>query len=217
MLGFIAAKQATKGQPVIETLFDVDYRSGHSAWTGHFGFAQRLVAALEPKVIVELGAQYGDSYFCMVQLVDRLNTGTQCFAVDTWKGDNHSGIYSENVFAQVCGINEKYKSCSTLLRMPFDEASPLFNEAHISLLHIDGYHTYEAVKHDYETWNDKVSDVILFHDTNVFHKDFGVYKFWEELCEQFPTTTFEFAHSSGLGILCKTERAYNAVKIAIKQ
>ncbi|MEK3759472.1 class I SAM-dependent methyltransferase [Paenibacillus sp. FSL P4-0338] len=90
---------------------------------------------------------------------------------------------------------------ASLLRMTFDEAVGTFEDNSIDLLHIDGLHTYEAIKHDYECWLPKLADnsVVLFHDITVRMDDFGVYQLWEELQEIHPAAQFE--HSHGLGIL----------------
>ena len=104
-------------------------------------------------------------------------------------------------------VNKQYPN-SKLLRMPFDQAAGVVGE--ISLLHIDGLHTYEAVKHDFETWEPKVTDVILLHDICVTENpDFGVWKLWEEIKNDM---CFEFHHCHGLAVFCKSERAFRAVQ-----
>ncbi len=88
-----------------------------------------------------------------------------------------------------------------LIRKTFDEALENFQNNSIDILHIDGLHTHEAVKHDFESWFPKVKKdgIIIFHDTNVIEDDFGVYKLWEELQEKYVNVTF--FHSFGLGVL----------------
>lgn len=50
--------------------------------------------------------------------------------------------------------------------MTFDQAMLQFDDGSIDILHIDGSHFYEDVKHDYETWKIKVkaNGIIMFHD-----------------------------------------------------
>ena len=171
-------------------------------WCGHIPFVSWLVEEMKPGTIVELGTHSGNSYFSICQAVLQNNTGSKCYAVDTWQGDEHAGLYSESVYTDVRHWNQQfYSSFSNLLRMTFDQASEYFAEKTINLLHIDGLHTYEAVKNDFETWLPKLADdaIVLFHDTNVREREFGVWKLWEELQVQYPN--FEFHHSHGLGVL----------------
>jgi hypothetical protein len=171
------------------------------AWIGHTPFAYWLIQKLQPSVFVELGVHTGNSYFSFCQSIQENRIKTDAYAVDTWNGDEHAGLYDESVFEGILEANKKYESFSSLLRTTFSEAAASFEENSIGLLHIDGLHTYEAVKNDFETWLTKMSSdgVILFHDTNVHRDGFGVYRFWSEISERYHS--MEFFHSNGLGVI----------------
>ena len=174
-----------------------------NAWVGHLPFAAWITQQVKPKIFVELGTHTGNSYFSFCQTVEKHDLPTSCYAVDTWAGDEHAGHYSDEVFYRVEYHNrEKYSHFSKLIRATFDDALSYFADASIELLHIDGLHTYEAVKHDFESWLPKLAPgaVVLFHDTQVRERNFGVWKLWQELKEQYPLN-IEFLHSHGLGVL----------------
>lgn len=172
-------------------------------WIGHIPFAFWLLDQARPRRnLVELGTHSGNSYFAFCQGVLENGLTTRCYAIDTWEGDHQSKSYGEEVYQSVSSYNNQhYGNFSSLLRMRFDEAIPLIPDRSIDLLHIDGLHTYEAARHDFESFRQKLSDsaIVLFHDTAVREKDFGVWRLWEELSAQF--THLNFSHSSGLGVL----------------
>lgn len=173
-----------------------------SAWLDHGPFAFWLIEALKPRTLVELGTHGGYSYFAFCQAIKKLGLETRCYAVDHWQGDEHAGHYEEDIFKRVSSHNEAhYASFSRLVRATFDEAVAHFDDGSVDLLHIDGRHFYDDVAHDFETWRPKLSDraVVLFHDTNVRERGFGVFRLWAEIKDKYPS--FEFLHGHGLGVL----------------
>jgi glycosyltransferase involved in cell wall biosynthesis len=187
------------------------------AWLAHAPFAFWLIEALRPSTLVELGTHGGFSYFTFCQAVERLQLETRCFAVDTWRGDEHAGFYGEEVYEEVRRYHDsRYSSFSTLVRATFDDAVHQFADGSIDLLHVDGRHLYDDVRHDFETWRHKLSDrsVVLFHDTNVHERDFGVSRFWRELRREHPH--FEFVHGHGIGILGIGERLPHTIDTLLR-
>jgi len=173
-----------------------------SAWYGHIPFAHWVVAACRPRLIVELGTHNGVSYAAFCEAVARYGVDARCYAVDTWEGDEHAGHYGDQVFETLKRFHDtRYAGFSELLRCTFEQALPHFADGSIDLLHVDGFHTYDAVRGDFEAWRPKLSDraVVLFHDTNERRGDFGVWRLWRELQAAHPS--FEFLHGHGLGVL----------------
>ncbi len=174
-----------------------------NAWVGHLPFAAWLIQEISPAIFVELGTHSGNSYFSFCQAVYEKELNTKCYAVDTWQGDEHAGHYDDDIFIKVNAHNEQYYAgFSRLLRTTFDNAVSYFENASIDLLHIDGLHTYETVRHDFETWLPKLAPgaVVVFHDTNVRERNFGVWRLWAELQAIYPNN-LEFFHSNGLGVM----------------
>lgn len=174
---------------------------GVGAWTHHLHFGYDLVAVLKPGNLVELGVDRGESYFAFCQSAAENNTGTRCFGVDTWRGDQHAGGYDDTTFAQVSEHNRaNYEAFSTLIRASFGDALEKFEADSIDLLHVDGLHTESAVRHDLDSWMPRVrpGGIILLHDVDVRSRDFGVWKVWEALRERGRSWTFH--DGPGLGV-----------------
>lgn len=173
----------------------------YGSWSGHRHFAYDLVRFAKPRTIVELGTFYGTSFFSFCQAVNDGQIHSRCYAVDTWKGDPHVGYYGEDVYQAVNEVTTReFPQIGSQIRSDFNQALSLFEDSSIDLLHIDGYHTYEATLHDYTTWYPKLAEgaIVLFHDIAVHIEDFGVYRLWEQLID---LPHFEFPHSNGLGVL----------------
>ena len=129
--------------------------------------------------------------------------GTRCFAADSRIGDEHAGFYDKGVFDTVKSHCEgNFNDFAKLIRSDFNEAVAGFEDESIDLLHIDGFHTYETVKNDFETWFPKLTTdaIVMFHDAHEKSADFGVYKFGEELMNRFPNN-LDFSHTHGLGVI----------------
>lgn len=199
-------------QPVFE--YEEIRKDWDTPWSGHKYFGYDLVKNLIPRTIVELGTAGGTSMFSFAQAAKDSRIVVKIHAVDTWKGDEHTGDYSEKVYIRVKQIIESTYSMVNiqLMRMLFDDARDTFEDGSVDLLHIDGLHTYDAVKHDFNTWLPKMSEtgVIIFHDISERKDDFGVYQFWDELKNEFGT--MEFGHSHGLGVLFCSKTMFEEYK-----
>jgi hypothetical protein len=171
-------------------------------WTGHIPFLASMFSAQNPHVFVELGVHKGASFLAACQAAAVFSKECYCHGIDTWEGDDHA-VYNDGdlLYHNLCRLTSQLHTRSALIRGRFEDVLDQFPNSSIDLLHIDGLHTYEAVRSDFETWLPKMSEkgVILFHDTCVMERGFGVSRFWDEIKDSYPS--LNFTHSSGLGVL----------------
>lgn len=173
-----------------------------SAWKGHGLFAINLVETFKPEVIVDLGVDYGFSTFSFAY--PRIGT---VYGIDWFQGDENTGFRDTYNL-----VEEKRRELNllnvSLIKGDFTEVSKTWDKR-VDILHIDGFHSYEAVKSDYENWIKYCHEesIILFHDTVSFPDSVG--KFFNEL-EGFKIMKED---SAGLGILTKSENTFNSIKL----
>ena len=173
-----------------------------SAWQEHIPFGKVLIELLEPRVIVELGVHTGASYLGFCEAVMELGLASACYGIDTFCGDEHAGAYGGEVERKLRTQHDpRFGHFSRIITSTFDDAVAHFADGSVDLLHIDGLHSYEAARHDFDTWLPKLSEraVVLFHDTHVRERDFGVWRVWDEVSARYPH--FAFLHGHGLGVL----------------
>jgi hypothetical protein len=206
-------KQWEIGYPYFE--YSESFKDNATPWAGHKCFGYNLVKNLEPELIVELGSWKGTSFYSFCQAAKDQKLNTKLVAIDTWQGDDHAGHFGDAVFVEFKRLLATYYSSvqASFIRRTFNEAVSSFTDNSIDILHIDGFHTYEAVSNDFNTWIGKVkkTGIILFHDISVKEGDFGVHKFWDEIKAKY-TNTLHFSHSHGLGILVLDDEIYQHMK-----
>jgi GT2 family glycosyltransferase/cephalosporin hydroxylase len=176
-----------------------------SAWKGHRRFAEWLVNTMKPKTIVDLGVDFGYSTF--VWATAGANHGTEVFGIDMFEGDPQTGL--RNTFDSVKKRAADHKLTNlNILRADFASVAQLWCRL-VDILHIDGYHTMEAVSADFANWSPHVSQmgVILFHDTAV--QQFGIKDFFATLPKE---DCFEFFHSCGLGVYTKNKELLQKIR-----
>jgi len=178
-----------------------------SAWTGHRSFAEWLVKTMHPEQIVDLGVDFGYSTFVFANAVAKQEHGTVT-GIDWFEGDAHTG--RRDTYEEVLKLRKDFGLINRLkiVKGDFRKISQSW-DCKIDILHIDGFHTYEAVKGDFESWKKflKPNSIVLFHDICV--PGFGVVSFFRELNEGYK---LYFTHSAGLGIYTKDTCLYNLIK-----
>lgn len=195
-------KMTPERSKAIDRLFLTNLDDIHTCWDGHRNFADWLVRTVKPEVTVDLGVDWGFSTFCFA--LPRIG---QVYGVDCFTGDQFTGHRDKSIYEMILDKQEKLhlKDNLTFIEGYFDDVAKTWDKK-IDILHIDGDHSYEAIKNDYETWSKFLSDdgVILLHDTcveEINDKEYGVKKFFEEI--DLPKVNF--THTFGLGVISKNK------------
>ena len=175
--------------------------NGHT--TGHVLFVDWLIEEMQPKVTVDLGIDYGYSLIAFAH-----NNPGKVYGIDGFEGDEWTG--QRNTYDQVVGhITNLQLNNVTLIKGFFDDVVKTW-DTKIDLLHIDGFHSYEAVKNDFEKWSGFVPNtgVILFHDTDSEDTRFGVKQFFNEI----DMPKHELFGFQGLGIVSNNKKLMKKIK-----
>jgi Cephalosporin hydroxylase len=167
-----------------------------------------LVRALRPRVVMEIGSYHGGTLFCWPQLA----TDDAVFISLDLPGEQFDGTYGDESIEK---FQSYMKSNQTLQCVRADSHSAetleeivrILDGRKIDFLFIDGDHSYEGVRSDFELYAPLVRQggLVAFHDIqdNPYLPAMQVERFWSEVKTQYQMYEFidqNKADQYGMGI-----------------
>jgi predicted O-methyltransferase YrrM len=186
----------------LDILMEVGNKNNFN-WRDHRQFADWIVRRKQPSTTVDLGVDYGYSTFCFA-----IPGIGDVYGIDSFEGDICAG--ERDTYEYVMDkVKELELTNVSIIKGFFDDVAKTWTKP-IDILHIDGLHTYEAVKNDFEKWAPflKEDGIILMHDTMVDDPKFGVSRFFKEI--NLPKTNF--GHCNGLGVVSRDINLISEIK-----
>ncbi len=167
-----------------------------------------LVRTLRPRVVMEIGSYHGGTLFCWPQLA----TDDAIFISLDLPGEQFDGTYGDESIEK---FKTYIKNNQTLKCVRADSHSNetvgeivrILDGRKIDFLFIDGDHSYEGVRADFELYAPLVRQggLIAFHDIqdNPYLPAMQVERFWSEVKTQYQKYEFidqNKANQYGMGI-----------------
>lgn len=186
-----------------------------------------MVSKKEPYNILEIGTKYGGTFHIWSNI--NQSSGMN-ISIDMSDGGKHGGISEEEMDKRDSWFQERFDNVhfirgnshdeSTLYNLRYNLQSfrmglnnglwdrSTFDEKYIDFLFIDGDHTKEGVKQDFDMYSPfvKKGGIVAFHDVVISEhhhsRDVHVGEFWNEIKTQYRHIEFVEEGNNWGGIGC---------------
>ena len=188
---------------------EVDYKTGN---LGYGFFHYSLIKIIKPRRILVIGSKYGFIPAIMALACKENNRGKVDF-VDAGLDKNEPqawggvGFWKKVDYKKHFSILNLQKNIKFYL-MTSKEFSKKYIDRKWEYIYIDGDHSYEGVKQDFDLFWPQLNKggIMGFHDICIDKLDgsiYGVKRLWQELKKQKKYNMIEFSGDCGLGIIQK--------------
>jgi len=162
-----------------------------------------LVAEQEPETILEIGTANGGTFYVWSRFIDSCDT---LVSLDLPGGDFGGGYEANKI--------DLYRQLDDSKEMTFirdnSHSEAVCEHAaeaaggRVDFLFIDGDHTYDGVKQDFEMYSELVSEdgIIALHDIVNDNEEIDVPRFWDEIEAEYDTEKFvDLPNWGGIGVV----------------
>lgn len=193
LLGFV-------GPEIFSEADTMDRAPDLQGWNSKHILFRKVIEAVKPETIIEVGVWKGASVIHMAQIAAALNLSTRIIAVDTWLGSSEHWLNDE-LRAELCLRNGYPTLFETFLvnvrnagfdrvieplPVPSSTAAHILRERNITadLIHIDAGHEFEDVWADLKNYAPMLSDggVLIGDDYTRSYR--GVKQAFNKYCRQ---------------------------------
>ncbi|MEI8136871.1 MAG: class I SAM-dependent methyltransferase [Bacteroidota bacterium] len=161
-----------------------------------------------PKSVLEIGTANGGTLFLLTRMASK---NASILSVDL-PGGKFGGGYPEWKEPIYKSFAKKGQTVNLIRANSHDKethsrVASFFKDKKVDFIFIDGDHTYEGVKQDFENYKEFLTDgaLVMFHDIAAHPNPiYGVDKFWKEIKQEFEHKEFVkdwFDCGRGLGLL----------------
>jgi cephalosporin hydroxylase len=167
------------------------------------------IKLIDSPIIVEIGTKFGGTLF----IWSSINTTGLNVSIDYSDGGIHGGISNVDMDIRDKSFSEKYSNVCFIrgdshLIETEKKLDRLIGKRSIDFLFLDGDHSYNGIKQDFEMYTPYVKSggIVGFHDINDSerHRNRNVYvsKFWNEIKDSYNYIEFNDKQDwAGIGVL----------------